>query len=91
MTQPVDHSATKWRINKEISVPDIISFVAAVAAVVVAYSTLDTRLRLVEQAIVTQKETDHRQDQDSLRYQGRIEEALRGLSLKLDRLIERAR
>lgn len=91
MTQPVDHSATKWRINKEISVPDIISFVAAVAAVVVAYSTLDTRLRLVEQAIVTQKETDARQDQDSLRYQGRIEEALRGLSLKLDRLIERAR
>jgi hypothetical protein len=64
---------------------------AAFAAVVVAYSTLDTRLRLVEQAAVTQKDTDHRQDQENLRYQARIEEALRGLSLKLDRLIERAR
>ena len=90
MTQPVDHSH-RWRINKEISIPDIISFAAAFAAVVFAYSTLDARMRLVEQAIVQQKETDKRQDEDSLRYQGRIEEALRGLGAKLDRLIERAR
>lgn len=76
----------EWRINREISLPDIISFVAAVVAVVIAYTTLDKRITLLEGIALTQKEIDKRQDAESLRYQSRIEDHLREINRKLDKL-----
>ena len=82
----------RWRVKKEISLGDMIAFTSAAIAVVYAYSTLDSRLRLVEVAQIQmqaqQQRTDERQDSDAIRYQVRIEAALLNLGGKLDRLLE---
>lgn len=78
-----------WRFKKEVAVGDLVAFVTACIAIIVAYSTLDRRLAVLEATVVTQQERDSRQDSDSLRYQQRIDEALREVNRKLDRLIER--
>ena len=82
----------RWRVKKEISLGDLIAFTSAALAVVYAYSTLDSRLKLVEvaqlQMQAQQQRTDERQDNDSIRYQVRIEAALLTLGGKLDRLLE---
>jgi hypothetical protein len=52
-------------------------------------SKFDTRVTLVEQAVVAQKIIDSRQDIDSSEFKKSIKEDLRDLSNKLDRLIER--
>lgn len=79
----------KWHIKKEISVGDLIAFTAAAGAVVSAYTTLDKRLTIVEDRSTQQATTDKRQDEESIRNQQRIDETLREMNRKLDRLIER--
>jgi len=79
----------KWKVKKEISLPDIISFVTAVVAVVFAYTTLDKRTYALEQAAIAQTHRDTRQDDENTRYQARIEVQMTTMNQKLDRLIER--
>lgn len=79
----------KWHVKKEISVGDLIAFVMAAVAVITAYSTLDKRLAVIEEKVVTQAVTDARQDGEALRYQSRIDAALTEINRKLDRLVER--
>jgi hypothetical protein len=78
-----------WTFKKEVSIGDLVAIGAAVIGVILAYATLDKRLNMVEHAVTVQKERDSAQDQESIRYQARIEESLRALNNKLDRLIER--
>jgi hypothetical protein len=78
-----------WHVKKEIGIGDLIAFASAALAVIYAYTTLDARIKLLEAAAVNQATTDSRQDSDSVRYQGRIDETLREMNRKLDRLIER--
>lgn len=80
-----------WHLKKEISLGDLIAFTSAALAVVYAYTTLDKRITIIEQVAVVQKVTDEKQDTDFLRYQQRIDESLRDLNRKLDRLIEARR
>ena len=77
----------RWRVKREISIGDIVAFISAACAVLYAYSTLDKRITILEQAAVTQEDTDKRQDEEHIRYQVRIEEALRNLVNKLDRVL----
>jgi len=79
----------KWHIKKEISLGDLMAFCSAALAVVYAYTTLDKRISLLETWAIAQKATDDRQDTESLRYQQRIDETLKEMNRKLDRLIER--
>jgi hypothetical protein len=79
----------RWHIKKEVSLGDIIAFVVAAVALAGAYATLDKRLALLEQAVVVQHVVDARQDEESLRFQQRVNEALSEANRKLDRLIER--
>jgi hypothetical protein len=81
----------RWRIKKEISLGDLIAFAAASLSVVYAYTTLDKRLAILEAAAVVQATVDNRQDIESTRYQQRIDESLRDINRKLDRLVERPR
>ena len=78
-----------WRLKKDISIPDIISFASAVLAVVYAYTSLDKRVYAIEQVQIAQKVVDQRQDEDSIRQQIRIEAQLEKLNAKLDRIVER--
>ena len=68
----------RWHLKKELSLGDLIAFVCAIGAVVIAYFTMDKRVAIVEAHAVTQgKET------------GQIVNQLQRLEDKLDRLIER--
>lgn len=89
----------KWTLRREISAGDLLAFAAAFIAVVSAYSTLDKRLTILENAGIiqkdidtrkeeSQKDLDRRQDEEALRAQVRVEEALRTLGGKIDRMIE---
>ncbi len=89
MIQHDEEEKRGWRFKKEIAVGDLVAFATACIAIIVAYSTLDRRLAVIESATITQHERDSRQDAESLRYQQRIDEALRDMNRKLDRLIER--
>lgn len=79
----------QWRVKKEISLGDIIAFSSAAFAVVYAYSTLDKRVSILENAAIVQKDIDRRQDEESIRYQVRIEEVMKSMDGKIDRLIDR--
>lgn len=79
----------RWKIKKEVSLADILSFAAAALAVVYAYTTLDKRLTIVEVATVNNQAANARQDEESLRMQARIDVQLDKLNSKVDRLLER--
>lgn len=79
----------RWKVKKEVSLADILSFVSAALAVVYAYTTLDKRVFSLEQSASVQANTDRRQDDDANRSQGRIEARFDSIEKKLDRLIER--
>lgn len=78
----------RWRLKKEISLGDILAFASAACAVLYAYFTLDLRITRLEDTKIVQQALDVRQDADFLRYQQRIDDALRDINRKLDRLIE---
>lgn len=88
----VDRRAKEpWRVRKEISVGDLIALIMAIFAVVMAWVNLDKRLTRVEDAIALQGRVDARQDEELIRTQVRLEEQLRSVANKLDRLMERVR
>ena len=79
----------RWKLKKEVSLADILSFAAAALAVVYAYTTLDKRLTIVEVAAVNNQSANARQDEEALRVQARIDVQLDKLNNKVDRLLER--
>lgn len=81
----------RWRVKKEISFGDIVAIGTAFICVILAYSTLDKRLQRQEDLTMQQREIDRRQDEEQLRSQGRVEQSIRALDDKLDRLLERTR
>ena len=69
-------------IKREISVGDIISLLVAIAAVVVAYGKLDTRVTVVET-------TQQYQTKANDSYQNDIKSALKDITEKLGVVTER--
>lgn len=76
----------KWKIKKEVSLADLLSFAAAALAVVYAYTTLDKRMTVLEITSVEAKAANIRQDEDVLRMQARIDVQLDKITDKLDRI-----
>lgn len=79
----------QWRFSREVSVTNVLSLFALVAAGFGAYYGLDKRVASTEQSIVTQKQTDDRQDAEAQRTNVQVQAALDRINTKLDRLIER--
>ena len=77
----------RWRLKREISIGDLIAFCSAALAVVYAYTTLDKRVTVLEVAAVSVRDAVRDRDADQVRYQARIEESLRSLANKLDRIL----
>ena len=75
-----------WNINREVSIGDLVAFVTAAFAVGYSYFTLDTRVRLVEQALQVVTLDQTKQDQERTRIRLEIREELRDVNVKLDRL-----
>jgi len=78
----------KWKLKKEISIGDILAFLAAFSGILFAYTTLDKRLALSERAQTAQEVIDKRQDEEALRYQVRLDAMITNINVKLDRIIE---
>lgn len=76
-----------WRLKREISIPDLVSFSAAVIAIVVAYATLDKRIVILEEQTRVASLTVHRQDEDYQRLVVRINDQFVRLQDKLDFII----
>jgi hypothetical protein len=85
----MDDDARGWTLKKEVSIGDLIAFTSAALAVIYAYSTLDSRVKILEEHRVSQQRTDQRQDEEHIRYQVRIDATLAQINAKLDRLMER--
>jgi hypothetical protein len=79
----------RWKITKEVSVADLVSVVLAFGAVFAAFNNLDKRVDGLERMAPVQAITDKKQDDDSQRYQARIDKSLDEINRKLDRLMER--
>ena len=79
----------RWHVKKEVSLGDGIAIISAALAIVYSYSTLDSRLRILEDVRSIQVRVDQRQDDEAIRYQARIDASLSEINRKLDRLVER--
>jgi uncharacterized coiled-coil protein SlyX len=79
----------KWKIRRDISVADLFSFASAALAVIYAYTTLDKRMAVVENAVAEQKIVDKRHEEELIRVQARIDVRLDKMDEKLDHLIQR--
>ena len=77
----------QWRIKKEISLGDLIAFTTAAFAVVYAYFTLDTRVKLVEQTLVVVSTDQRRQDDERTQIRQEVKIELRELNNKIDRIL----
>ena len=71
----------------KLNYPEAVAFISAALAVMYAYTTLDKRVTVLEAAAVALKDAARDRDAEQVRYQARIEESLRGLANKLDRIL----
>lgn len=72
----------KWHVNREISVGDAMTALGLLVLGFLAYSTVVTRVALLEQAQAAQKE-------EAASTYTRLESNIAEINHKLDRLIER--
>lgn len=82
-----------WHLKKEIQVSHLVATVAMAASIMFYATKLEQRVALVEQnvnqAAVTQKERDERQDRNATETQATLIARLDRFEAKLDRLMER--
>lgn len=71
---------SQWRLNKELSIGDLLAIVIALVSVFSAYHTLDVRISIIEREFIQAQQTD-----------AEVKEALKGINAKLDRLFEERR
>lgn len=78
----------RWKIKREISIADILSFMSAALAVLYAYNTLDRRLTVMETAFIEYKAATRKQDEEMARIQARLDVRLDRMDEKLERLLQ---
>ena len=78
----------RWKVKREISIADILSFMSAALAVLYAYNTLDRRLTVMETAFIEYKAATRKQDEEMARIQARIDVRLDRMDEKLERLLQ---
>lgn len=78
----------RWKVKREISIADILSFMSAALAVLYAYNTLDRRLTVMETAFIEYKAATRKQDEEMARIQARLDVRLDRMDEKLERLLQ---
>ena len=86
--QREDDESPRWKVKREISIADILSFMSAALAVLYAYNTLDRRLTVMETAFIEYKAATRKQDEEMARIQARIDVRLDRMDEKLERLLQ---
>jgi hypothetical protein len=87
--EPQDGQGNRWKINRDVSVTDLVTIVLATAALFTAYSDLTNKIQILVTTNVAQAATDKRQDEEAQRTRDHIDAGLSKLNDKLDRLLER--
>lgn len=77
----------RWTIKREVSLGDLIAFVAAFCSVIYAYSTLDKRVTIIEREYVLSLKNAQRQDEDMAQLKRDIKDDLQRINDKLDKLV----
>ena len=72
----------KWRVNREVSIGDLVAISGALAAVLITYTTLDKRVAVMETLTAQQQATVTQTVQE-------IKTELRRLTDKIERLTEK--
>lgn len=77
LNQRFDDSDSGWKLDRRISIPDIVGVIGAGVAVILSYTTLDKRLSVVESMTLTRQE-DVRQIKQDVEYIRRLLEQRNG-------------
>ena len=78
----------EWHLDKTVSLTHIFSTVSAIVALVIIASQFNTRLALVELALVNQHATNASQERVTQEFRLEMRDVLKSTNDKLDRLIE---
>jgi hypothetical protein len=81
----------KIRFDSTINLGHILTFIGFIGTGAIAWSTMDKRVVVLEEARVTQQQIDHRQEESVNEQKRTVREDLKEISQKLDRLIEKAK
>lgn len=81
----------KIRFDSTINLGHILTFIGFIGTGAIAWSTMDKRVVVLEEARVTQQQIDHRQEEMINDNKRTVREDLKEISQKLDRLIEKTK
>ena len=77
------------RFDGTINLGHILTFAGFLGSAAVAYTTMDKRVVVLEQAAVYQQVIDKRQDEDRAALKIQVREDYKDISNKLDRVLDR--
>jgi len=80
---------THWTIKREVQLGHVISTIVLAASAFGYITSMEKRIALMEDKMVTQKERDDKQDQRYSETIGHMNQQIDKIDSKLDRLIER--
>jgi hypothetical protein len=80
----------RWTIKKEFSVGDVLAFLFAGSAILLAYGKLDTRTTVLEQSRLAQERRDETQDLALTASIAELKSYLYRIEDKVDKLHERS-
>lgn len=86
-----DPSERKIRFDATVNLGHILTFIGFIGTGAIAWSTMDKRVVVLEEARVTQQQIDRKQEEAISEQRRTVREDLKEISQKLDRLIEKAK
>lgn len=83
------HSDAHWTFKKEIQLTHVFSTLALALGAYAYISKMETRITLMEEKLIVQRERDDKQDIRYTEIVGNMKTQIEKMDSKLDRLIER--
>ncbi len=79
----------RWHLKREIQLGHLLTTVGLTVTALTYVSKMDSRIQLLEQQVVVQRDRDERQDTKNQEALATVTKSLDRVNDKLDRLIER--
>ena len=79
----------RWHLKREIQLGHLLTTLGLTITALTYVSKMDSRIQLLEQQVIVQRERDERQDKSNADALNSVQRALDRANDKLDRLIER--
>lgn len=91
MAQEKPTTEKRIRFDGTINLGHVLTFVGFIASGFAAYSTMDKRIVVLEEARLVQRQIDDRQDTDRAEMKKAMREDIKEVMRKIDILLERGR